>query len=61
MRLGGGTEKKLVANMGGARGELDWKPDVAVRVLNAMTATKSTGHVDLNIEAIEAEQETGPE
>lgn len=28
MRLGGGTEKKLVANMGGARGETDWKPYV---------------------------------
>lgn len=50
--------------MGGARGELDRKPYLAIRVLNAMTATKSTGltgHVDLNIEAIEAGQETGPE
>lgn len=40
MRSGGGTEKKLVANMGGARGEFDWKPYVAIRVLNALTATK---------------------
>lgn len=66
MRLGGGTEKKLVANMGGARGEL-----ISLETLFGHSCFEChdrdeadetyIGHVDLNIEAIEAEQETGPE